>query len=147
MVEAAGLAPIQENQEDANATWALRLSGFFARGVRLDYDRSLDTLFLEQRPEAPAVSWESREGWVLRIDADGEIVGIEIQNFRRLFLPKYPDVAYAFHQARSPFTWWRKTFRRGNLALVLEKLSHIAVALLGSQPIPPLKQQRLPLSC
>ncbi len=57
------------------------------------YDKQFDTFFILPVKPTPAVSvdWDG-EIWI-RVNSSGEIVGIEVENFERVFLVKHPEVA------------------------------------------------------
>jgi uncharacterized protein YuzE len=56
------------------------------------YDKQFDTFFVSQAKPIPAVSvdWDG-EFWI-RVTSNGDIVGIEIENFEKVFLAKHPEV-------------------------------------------------------
>jgi uncharacterized protein YuzE len=57
------------------------------------YDKKFDTFYISSLKPGPAVSvdWDG-ELWI-RVASNGEIIGIEVENFERVFLYKYPEVA------------------------------------------------------
>jgi len=48
--------------------------------VKLSYDRETDSLYIELTPRASADSREVADGIVLDFDADGRLVGIDIDH-------------------------------------------------------------------
>lgn len=62
------------------------------------YDKKFDTFFVLPLKPVPAVSvdWDG-EFWV-RVRSNGEIVGIEVENFERVFLVKHPEVAAIWNE-------------------------------------------------
>ena len=57
------------------------------------YDKKFDIFFILPVKSVPAVSvdWDG-EFWI-RVASNGEIVGIEVENFERVFLVKHTEVA------------------------------------------------------
>jgi hypothetical protein len=60
------------------------------------YDKKFDTFFVTPISPIPAVSvdWDG-ELWI-RVTSKGEIVGLEVDNFEKVFLAKYPEVKLAW---------------------------------------------------
>jgi len=58
-----------------------------------EYDMERDILFMQSKKRCPAVSVDlDGEIW-FRIDpSTGEIVGIEIEDFREVFLKRHPEI-------------------------------------------------------
>lgn len=66
-----------------------------------NYDRKRDVLYICQRSaqHEPAVSLDIDGDFWLRIDPKtGDVVGIEIEDFRTIFLEKFPEVAHIWKQ-------------------------------------------------
>ena len=65
------------------------------------YHEDEDTFFL--RPEKPhsatSVDWDG-EFWIRVDPANGEVVGLEIEDFEAVFLKKYPELASAWKEAK-----------------------------------------------
>ena len=62
------------------------------RKFKAEYDADLDSLTMRSNPPCPAIAVNSGSGiWVRVIPRTGEIVGIEIEEFKRVFLKKYPE--------------------------------------------------------
>jgi uncharacterized protein YuzE len=57
------------------------------------YDKKFNTFFILPVKSVPAVSvdWDG-EFWI-RVNSNGEIVGIEVENFEKVFLVKHPEVS------------------------------------------------------
>lgn len=57
------------------------------------YNKKADALFLQVEPPLPATSvdWDG-ELWIRINPETGEITGIEIENFKRFFVKKYPFI-------------------------------------------------------
>lgn len=62
------------------------------------YDKKYDKFFILPIEPIPAISvdWDG-EFWV-RVTSKGEIVGIEVENFEKVFLVKYPEVAVVWKE-------------------------------------------------
>ena len=77
-------------------------NAFIQADITGDYDRKRDVLYIckVSAEDKPAVSVDvSGEFW-LRVDPEtSEIVGIEIEDFKAIFLEKHPEVARPWHQA------------------------------------------------
>jgi len=60
----------------------------------VEYDPKTDIWFAHSKDERPAISIDRVDGIWLRIDAQtGEILGVEIEDFRKVFLKKHPEMA------------------------------------------------------
>jgi uncharacterized protein YuzE len=68
---------------------------------RLVYHEDEDALFLRPEKPRPATSYDwDGEIW-LRVDpTNGEIVGLEIDDFEAVFVKKHPEIGVAWHQAK-----------------------------------------------
>ena len=65
------------------------------------YLEDIDTLIVQPRTPAPAISVDLHGDLYLRIDpTTKDIVGIEIENFQGYFLAKYPDFAPIWKQMK-----------------------------------------------
>lgn len=65
------------------------------------YDEEADTLYARPEQPCPATSidWDGQM-WI-RVDPEnGEIVGLEIDDFEAFFIKKYPEVAQAWSEAK-----------------------------------------------
>jgi len=59
----------------------------------VDYDEESDTLFMQSTELLPAVSVDCDEEVWFRVDPKtGEILGIEIEGFQKVFLKKHPEL-------------------------------------------------------
>jgi uncharacterized protein YuzE len=57
------------------------------------YDKAEDILFLHSKDDRPAISVDCDGEFWVRIDPhNGEILGIEIEDFKRVFLKKHPEL-------------------------------------------------------
>jgi len=57
------------------------------------YDKQRDILFLHQIPRRSALSLDVGGHYWLRFDPEtGEVVGVEIEDFERVFLARYPEL-------------------------------------------------------
>lgn len=65
--------------------------------MKLNYYPETDSLYIDLSEQASAESWEISEGIVLDYDADGRLVGIDIDNasnkieMKKLILSKLPS--------------------------------------------------------
>ena len=78
----------------------------------LVYHEGEDTLFLRPRKPRPATSFDwDGEIWV-RVDPEnGEVVGLEIDDFQGVFLRKYPELAKAWEEVKP--LYHRKKMKKG----------------------------------
>jgi uncharacterized protein YuzE len=61
--------------------------------LKMSYDKRRDILFLHSQPKRPAVSVDVGGRFWLRLDpSTGEMVGVEIEDFERVYLVKYPEL-------------------------------------------------------
>jgi uncharacterized protein YuzE len=66
----------------------------------LVYDKKHDTLFIRRGAPRPGTSIDLEgEAWLRMDPRTGEILGFEIEDFERVFLPRHPDIASAWHEA------------------------------------------------
>jgi uncharacterized protein YuzE len=66
--------------------------------IKFEYDAEVDAAYLSLRPGRVAESEEVQPGLVVDFTSKGEIVGVEILNFRKRFnaqIPKRPQRAVA----------------------------------------------------
>ncbi|MBN1690293.1 MAG: DUF2283 domain-containing protein [Dehalococcoidia bacterium] len=60
----------------------------------VEYDPQTDIWFAHSKHERPAISIDRDDGIWLRIDAEtGEILGVEIEDFKKIFLKKHREIA------------------------------------------------------
>ena len=63
------------------------------------YDKRRDILFVHATPKRPAVSLEVGGHLWLRFDPEThEVVGVEIEDFEKVFLVKYPELRAGWEQ-------------------------------------------------
>lgn len=80
--------------------------------LRGEYDKAMDTYYITLGQPRPAGSVEIAD-IVLRIDlTTGDLVGIEIPHFQRVFIKQHVDVGEAWRQAHHPLTHFAPTYRR-----------------------------------
>lgn len=62
------------------------------------YDKKFDTFFITPNPPVSAVSidWDG-EIWI-RVASNGDIVGLEVENFEKVFLAKNPELIPSWKQ-------------------------------------------------
>lgn len=69
-----------------------------ARLLHVNYDRKRDTLTVSVKEPGPALSIDMGDGmWMQIIPATNDVVGFEIEDFRRIFLRRNPAIAEAWH--------------------------------------------------
>jgi uncharacterized protein YuzE len=67
----------------------------------LTYHEDEDTLFIRPNKPRPATSFDwNGEIWVRVNPENGEIVGLEIDDFEAVFLKKYPEIAVAWESVK-----------------------------------------------
>ena len=102
-----------------------------ARDFAPTYYQDEDTLFI--RPEKPrpatSIDWDG-EIWV-RVDIEtGEIVGLEIDDFEKVFLKKHPDLASAWKDTK-PLIHRKKTGKSPDISwesflrIILDFIKHL----------------------
>ncbi|MFC1980341.1 DUF2283 domain-containing protein [Chloroflexota bacterium] len=58
------------------------------------YDKATDILFMQTKENRPAISIDCDGEYWIRVDPQsGEILGIEIEDFKSVFLKKHPELA------------------------------------------------------
>ena len=95
-----------------------------------DYDKATDTFCILHRKPQAAISIDVQGIWVRMNASTGSVVGLEIEDFEKVFLAKQPELANAWkqlHSRRTPAaqkeTWY---------AALLQFLR----AMLGNGPPP-----------
>lgn len=72
-----------------------------SRLLHFEYDKKRDTLTLSVENPGPAVSIDLGDGlWMRFVPATREVVGFEIEEYERIFLRRYPDLAASWRSAR-----------------------------------------------
>jgi hypothetical protein len=67
------------------------------RHFKVEYNKRLDILTLQSDEQVPAVSYDCNGLFWLRVVPDtGEIIGVEIEDFERVFLKKFQE----FHKSQ-----------------------------------------------
>jgi hypothetical protein len=56
------------------------------------YDKKFDVFYISPIKSIPAVSVDWNGEMWLRVASNGDIVGLEVENFEKVFLAKYPEV-------------------------------------------------------
>lgn len=65
------------------------------------YDRRRDIFLAYKTPKAPAVSLDvGGHVWIRFLPESGDVVGVEIEDFERVFLVKYPELAVGWEQLK-----------------------------------------------
>ena len=62
------------------------------RDLMPSYDKRFDTFFISPIKPIPAVSFDWNGEFWLRVASNGDIVGLEVENFEKVFLVKHPEV-------------------------------------------------------
>ena len=58
-----------------------------------EYNKETDILFIYSKKKTPAISIDCDGEYWLRVEPrTGEILGIEIEDFKRVFLKKHPEI-------------------------------------------------------
>jgi uncharacterized protein YuzE len=82
------------------------ISSFFRnRGsFTVDYDAKIDSLFLQMKNPPPAISVDCEGLFWLRVNPqNGEVVGVEIEDYRKVFLKKYHELERMKPSSNKPF--------------------------------------------
>jgi uncharacterized protein YuzE len=67
----------------------------------LTYHEDEDTLFIRPSMPQPATSFDwNGEIWIRVNPTNGEVVGLEIDDFEAIFLKKYPEIAVAWESVK-----------------------------------------------
>ena len=70
-------------------------------GFSYSYDKGRDVLFIHETPKRPAVSLDVAGYVWIRFDPEtGEVVGVEIEDFEKVFLVKFPEMAVGWEQVK-----------------------------------------------
>jgi len=86
----------------------------------LVYDKKHDTLFIRRAVPRPGTSIDLEgEMWVRMDPRTGEILGFEIEDFKRVFLARHPDIASAWHEANDRGRLFRRQ-RESLLAIIID---------------------------
>ena len=70
----------------------------------MEYDKALDTLYLHPGKPKPGLGVGNRGIWIQVHPTTGEIVGLQIEDFQKVFLAQHPDFANAWKQMKSKAT-------------------------------------------
>ena len=67
----------------------------------ITYHEDEDTLFIRPNVPRPATSFDwNGEIWIRVDPTNGEVLGLEIDDFEAVFLKKYPDLAKAWQEVK-----------------------------------------------
>lgn len=69
-----------------------------------DYDKKLDAFFLHPGTPQKGLSIQGDGVWLLIHPVTGEILGLHIEDFTRIFLAKHPELANAWRQIKAKRT-------------------------------------------
>ena len=92
----------------------------------ISYHDNEDTLFVHPEKPKPATSFDlDGEVWVRLNLNNGEVVGLEIEDFETVFLKKYPELAIAWKEAkpllkRKKHRKYEETNRKAFLRIIVE---------------------------
>ena len=79
------------------------------------YDKQRDILFLYQTPKRPAISFDIGGHFWIRFDPEtDEVVGLEFEDFEKVFLAKYPELKVGWEEIKPRIT---KRFKRSHTQL------------------------------
>lgn len=67
---------------------------------RKSYDKRRDTLFVYKEPKAQDASFSIGMGAWLRLADDGEVVGLEIEDFEMVFLRHHPELEMGWKELK-----------------------------------------------
>ena len=56
------------------------------------YDKKFDTFFISPSERTPAVSVDWNGEFWLRVTENGDVIGLEVENFESVFLAKHPEM-------------------------------------------------------
>jgi uncharacterized protein YuzE len=69
------------------------------------YDRQRDILYVYKTPKCPAISFDvGGHLWIRYAPETGEVVGLEIEDFEKVFLVKYPELKVGWDQLKPKIT-------------------------------------------
>lgn len=123
--------------DEAGATVGRAVARFpDPRRMILRYDHRRDILTLSLMPAQPAVSTDvGGEGWVRIIPGTGEVVGLEVEDFRSIFLQHHSDLAVSWEKAATapPRQAGSKQLRRA----FLEQITGYFARALAEQAVTP----------
>jgi uncharacterized protein YuzE len=98
------------------------------RSFALKYDSRRDVLFLRPTPPVAATSIDCDGQLWLRVRIDtGEVAGLEIEDFKAVFLPRHPQLRSAWEGLRGPSN--RATSRDAERPFVDLLVSHVGILL------------------
>ena len=73
------------------------------------YDKQRDILFIRQEPKRAGISLDIGGHLWVRFDPEsGDVIGIEIEDFERVFLAKYPEMKLGWDQLKPRITKIKK---------------------------------------
>lgn len=111
---------------------APRLDAGAVRSIRFSYDAEYDIALLHLGEPRPAVTYDLGDGWYLRVDDDGEAVGLELHGWRLRFLgapSRASDAALAMREIEA---FAGRTLDEDIVAAApVERLPHTARLLIG----------------
>ena len=111
---------------------APRLDAGAVRSIRFSYDAEYDIALLHLGEPRPAVTYDLGDGWHLRVDDDGEAVGLELHGWRLRFLDAPSRASDAALAMREIEAFAGRTLDEGIVAAApAERLPHTARLLIG----------------
>jgi uncharacterized protein YuzE len=74
-------------------------------GSTWSYDKRRDILFVYRTPKRPDVSYDVGGHFWVRFDPEtGNVVGVEVEDFEKVFLIRYPELAIGWQELRPTVT-------------------------------------------
>lgn len=111
---------------------APRLDAGAVRSIRFSYDAEYDIALLHLNEPRPAVTYDLGDGWHLRVDDDGEAVGLELHGWRLRFLDAPSRASDATLAMREIEAFAGRTLDEDIVAAApVERLPHTARLLIG----------------
>ena len=102
-------------------------------GFSYSYDKGRDAFFIHDTPKRPAVSLDVAGYVWIRFDPEtGEVVGVEIEDFEKVFLVKFPEMAVGWERVKP--TILKRFKKQDRLSDYLSLLMNYIKNILEQQP-------------
>lgn len=101
------MVQIRDNESLVPSDLKLDLQAFVHfKGV---YNARVDTLCLSLTPKRPGVSLDVGGHYWIRFDPEThEVIGVEVEDFERVFLARYPELALSWREVKPAIVKRRK---------------------------------------
>jgi hypothetical protein len=100
---------------------------------KVHYQKKYDTLQLRLEPARQAVNVDVAGEFWLRVDPETkEIVGVEIEDFTRGFLVRYPAFAPLWDELRP--RWYPRPWRNQQIAATIRRVGDFIKGITTQQP-------------